>query len=569
MSKEQLLADLESALNSKNIQVLENLSKSAVEQYPNEAFGYLYLAEYFLNLEFPVYPKAEICIVKAIELEPENAKHYCRFSNVKLSQGEVEESRLLNLKALQIDANSVDALLGLGRYELYNAEIYDKAIDYLTKIVNIDPENKKANLYLAHAYFRKDNISEALVHISKVLVAGFDEEVTLVYIEILEALFDIKQLIQAYDMLVLKCPDNAHYRFEFAKHLFNGSIFSEVVIQIKKGIELSTNPVSVDQYVPLLKSLFILNQTDEFFAIINDLIQKNPSNNDLYELRLKAHLSSSNFEAALADLNSIIGIINDPVFASDYLVQKGQILFRLNREAEAIEIFEMLSNNEASAMDGLYNLGMLNLKKGNSEKAYSLLKEARLRGSLEAESAIYERMIDYLDGVKAKILDANAAEVSKNQNSEFLNKIFGKLWIFESLDSKAMKSVSELIANNVVESLKSFTMFLTEKGGILVKAIQTDAVAYKIISETENSVKLHLIVLDGTKTMDVNLSLSGNKLLFSERDGEVIHFQELKLDQIPEYVVDAYLRTLVPEEMEFMGEKASALTACFFSELAS
>lgn len=569
MNKEQLISKLSLAISSRNIQELESLSKTAVENFPDDAFGYVYLSAYFSMLDVPEFSKAEICIVKAIELEPSNADFYTRFSELKNAQGNIEESRLLNLKALQLDANNLSALTSLGKYELYNANLYDNAIRYLAKAVEIQPNNRKANLYLAHAYSKIGNFSDALVSISVALKGEFDEDVTLVYIDILESLYDTKQLIEAFDMLVLKSPDNPQYRFRFAKHLFDANIFTETVIQIKKGIELSDSNLSYKVYLPLLKSLFILDKKDEYFEIINGLITKNSAEIELYELRINANVSESKLEAALDDTEKIIQIINDFVMSADYQIQKAYLLLKLNRKEGAINIFEQLAANESTAKDGLFNLGMLNLKLGNNEKAYIMLKEARLRGKIEAESAIYERMIDYLDGVKAKILEENAAAVSNNQNSVFLNKVFGKLWIFESLDSKAMKSVSELIANNVIESLKSFTMFLTEKGGILVKAIQTDAITYKIISETEDSAKLHLILLDGTKTMDVNLSLSGTKLLFSERDGEVIHFQELKLDQIPEYVVDAYLRTLVPEEMEFMGDKASQLTASFFSELAS
>jgi tetratricopeptide (TPR) repeat protein len=569
MNKEQLISSLSLAISSRNIQELETLSKTAVENFPDDAFGYVYLSAYFSMIDVPEFSKAEICIVKAIELEPSNADFYTRFSELKFAQGNIEESRLLNLKALQFDANNVSALTSLGKYELYNADLYDNAIKYLAKAVEIQPDNRKANLYLAYAFYKKGNFSDALVSISVALKGEFDEEVTLVYIDILESLYDTKQLIEAFDMLVLKNPNNPQYRFRFAKHLFDANIFEETVVQIKKGIELSSSNLSYKIYLPLLKSLFILDKKDEFFVIINDLITNNNAEIELYELRINANVSESKLESALDDTEKIIQIINDFVMSADYQIQKAYLLLKLNRKEEAINIFEQLTANELTAKDGLFNLGMMSLKSEDFPKAYDLLKKARLYGSFNAEKIIYENLYEYLDSVREKLLNENINEVQGNLKSVFLNKIFGKLWIFNELDSQAMKSVSEVIVNNVIDSLKSFTLFMTEIGGVLVKSIQTDSFTYKIISENQDSAKIHFIMLDGSKTMDINLSLQNGILHFSERDGEILKFTELSLKDIPEYVEDAYLRTLVPEEMEFMGEKGNSIIQHFFGEINS
>ena len=47
MEKETLVSDLEKAIQTNNISSLESLAKTAVEQFPQEAFGYAYLATLF------------------------------------------------------------------------------------------------------------------------------------------------------------------------------------------------------------------------------------------------------------------------------------------------------------------------------------------------------------------------------------------------------------------------------------------------------------------------------------------------------------------------------------------
>lgn len=299
---------------------------------------------------------------------------------------------------------------------------------------------------------------------------------------------------------------------------------------------------------------------------INPLLEKDPDNLELYKLRASTLFEIKNLEAALADYDKIIALIGDPVNAYEYSKLKAYLLLRMDRKADAVAIFEQMMANEFTAKEGLFNMGMIRFSEGNMAEAYALLKKAKLKGSLEAEEAIYEKLVNYLNELKTKLLSANASENSKNAQSAFMNKLFGKLWIFDHIDSASLKAVSEAISQSIVKSLEAFTLFFTEKGGLMVKSIQADSIAYKILSETDNSVKLQLIVLDGSKTIDVNLALDGDKLSFSEKAGETLYFKVQDLKAIPRIVEDAYLRTLIPEEMEFLGEKANTLIGSFFQE---
>ena len=75
MDKAQMEMTLASALEAGTLAEQEGLAKEAVEQFENDSFGYYYLAEALVNQDPPNFPKAEVCLAKAIELTPDTIFH--------------------------------------------------------------------------------------------------------------------------------------------------------------------------------------------------------------------------------------------------------------------------------------------------------------------------------------------------------------------------------------------------------------------------------------------------------------------------------------------------------------
>jgi tetratricopeptide (TPR) repeat protein len=564
MDKSKLIADLELALSEKNQSQLEELAKTAVSKFPEEAFGYAFLADYFLMEEPANYPKAEICLVKAMDYEADNVQYMLKFAAMKERQGDFENARIMYLKVLKKDAQNQTALTNLGLYELRVSKLYEKAEDYLKAAYQQDEDEPKLNHYLAELYYEKEDLESALIHIGKAFSKDFDEAITVMLIKILDALGDREQVLKLYDMLVTKLPDAPNYRFEFGQQLYDAKVFGEAITQTRKGIELSEGELDVVFYEPILKSLFILERHDELIQELNGLIEKDPDDSDLYIQLANAYFAKEDFKKALENYAKVIELVEDENLNLQYRKRKGFLHLRIGEVKEAIDTFTEMLDHPIFAPTGNYGMGYTAFAAGKMEKAYEHLKAAKLKGNQEAEKFIYEKMLDYLNETKASLLKEHEGALAKNADSAFIQKISGQLWQFESMDSKALEGQSEMVLETINKSLKSFSILFTEKGGLMVKAVHADPIAYKILKEDGDAVQLQITNLDGTKVYEANLSLEAGLLCFSEKEGEVLKFKKASLEQISVPVLKAYRRTLIADEIAFLGEKAQPVVDTFF-----
>jgi tetratricopeptide (TPR) repeat protein len=565
MDKEKLISDLKKALDSSNFAALEPLAKSAVENYPTEAFGYAYLADFFGSKEQLNYKKAQTCIAKACELSPQNASYFVKFANLKEEQYLYEDARVLYLKALNADENNFEALKNMGLYELRVSRMLDKAKDYLTKAQTIQSEDKLVNLHLAELYYEQKNLEDALISINLALDNTFDESTTVLLIKILFALGNHKNGLKVYDSLVTKRPENIGYRFDFAQKLYNAKVYGEAATQLKKAMDMSTEDVPesfVDLYV---KSLTMNGKEAEAIAALDQVIKENPDNFIYYNLRANAYLFTKNVPKAIQDLKEIIRLLNDSNLNFEYREKLGFLLLKNDETEAAKAIFEEMTANTIQAKVGLYGLGIIAFSQDDFALSYHFLKKAKLKGNTDAEKFIYQKLNNYLKELKDKAIAANAKHLAANTASPMIQNLSGKLWCFDSLDSKALSAQPENVYNSIVKSLQSSSFVITNTGTLMVKSVHAEATIFSIIEESEALIKLACTVLDGSRKHETTIRLqSNNQIIVSEQEGVSLHFKATDLDKIPLAVLKAYNRTLIPEEISFLGKDIETISNAFF-----
>ena len=110
MDKDPLILALQDALDKKDTLKLEELCKIAVSQYADQAFGYVFLADLFCLVDAIDYPKVELVLAKAIELEPENIPFKLRFARLKMDQGAYVDASIIGQQILDLEPTQADAL---------------------------------------------------------------------------------------------------------------------------------------------------------------------------------------------------------------------------------------------------------------------------------------------------------------------------------------------------------------------------------------------------------------------------------------------------------------------------
>lgn len=120
-----------------------------------------------------------------------------------------KESEKLYLKALEINDNYTDALLHLSTmYE--ESGHYDKAVEKLEQLIEVDPANKDAYLYLGMMHYRNEKMEKAYEAYQKAIyLMTYDEKEDFTYNSVIDLLLDkiggelmtkkdIKLIISAY-----------------------------------------------------------------------------------------------------------------------------------------------------------------------------------------------------------------------------------------------------------------------------------------------------------------------------------------------------------------------------------
>ncbi|MCX8080213.1 MAG: hypothetical protein N3F09_03140 [Bacteroidia bacterium] len=102
---------------------------------------------------------------KALELNPGNKEHLMDKGTVLVESGLNPMEGIGMLKKLEAnDSNNVELLVRLARFSMQSGQT-EKAIQRLTKAINIDSMRLDAHLYLADAYRQNQNIPNSLKHL--------------------------------------------------------------------------------------------------------------------------------------------------------------------------------------------------------------------------------------------------------------------------------------------------------------------------------------------------------------------------------------------------------------------
>jgi TolB-like protein/Tfp pilus assembly protein PilF len=129
------------------------------------ADAYTSLAYVKLNFDWD-WPGAELEFKRSLQLNPGYANGHHWHAHLLLSSGRLGEALAESKRALELDVLSPIMNVHLGWHYLY-ARQYDRALDQLTKTLELDPNYGLAHWYRGLAYQQKGMYTEALRELAK------------------------------------------------------------------------------------------------------------------------------------------------------------------------------------------------------------------------------------------------------------------------------------------------------------------------------------------------------------------------------------------------------------------
>jgi tetratricopeptide (TPR) repeat protein len=555
MNKENLLSELEEALKNSQVESLTNLSKQAVENFPEESFGYYFLAEANL-LEFN-YNNAEICLAKAIELD-DDVMYKLRFAQVKENQGLMDDARLTYAMILDTDSSNYEALVGLGHYYYEEAQDFELAIKYYSNAIDSDPKNKDTYIYRAHAYAMTEDFDAAMKDIASAESSEFDESLETIKTQVYSNFPDKKAEMQAaFKKLADNLPDSFYHRFNYANFLFSEQNFTgaEAEFIILSETDKKEGNFTPEIYDALASIKINLNKFTEALPFLNLLIENDATVADYFLKRAIANYHLEKFETALTDLKSANSIATENE-KPDILSQEAETYFKMGKFLEAKNAFDDLSKMDTYYKKGVFGMGRVLFAENKKEEALKVLNPIAQKGDAEVRAFIRQQLNEQLK-IQANNLETALAENFKDNERSILSPFFGKLYKFDAALNKPEGNLPAAFIKKLNESLEYSYLILTERAILVVFEHEYISGFYKIIDADTKKVNIEIMATNAGTSMKATLSVDGKSIGYGATGSpkKPMFFSETasKLDSNGLKAFKKYVQVL---DFEVLGSKA-------------
>ncbi|MGH1337571.1 MAG: hypothetical protein ACRBFS_15715 [Aureispira sp.] len=563
MNTDELKEALAKALQEEAYVQLEDLAKQAISAHPQEAFGYAYLGEALLG-ELPTpFPEVELCLAKASELEPKNTTYLARFAIVKGIQGANDAAQLMWGKILSIDPNHTEALVAKGAYQLNTNRDYEQALPFFDKALELDNQQVTAYLYRAHLYNNIERYTEALHDIRQAIAIspGFDKDVTLLTIEVFKNLKQLDSTLPLYEELLEKSNTSYLYHLDYSSVLTTLGQLEKAVEQLEKANELTEQKDSV--------ILYTLGETALQAKLYNKAVQAfeaclivSPELTEAAFSIIVVQMKQAQYEEALKAIKTLQKQVKEEALLIDRAtVLEGEILIGLEKLKKAEDLLVPIAKKKGMYQtEAYFQLGRLYHQQGEAAKAYKFVKAAAAGLHKEAKQYLSNQLGAVVDQLRAAAIDANKAAFSKNEQSNFLNKIFGKLWVFDNLKSERLSGFEPQHIENVKQSLALASLMIAEKGILMLSDRQEEMATYKIQKETASGALIEFLPMDGFAGFVAKLQLTADgTLAFSKEKGEAILYKEQSPTDATTALKAVYQAKIQTKDAQYLGKKATPI----------
>jgi Tfp pilus assembly protein PilF len=533
MDKSTIISNLELAAYNQDFDQLETVAKQAMQDFPEETFGYNYLVEALMEKEVVPYKAVELCLIKLIQLEENNLKAMVKLAEVKEAQGDSDAALSTYKAILQKDAMQPDALNAIGEYKLYIDRAPEDALSFFEMAVGVEPTDRSiVNKAIALVEMKK--YAEALQIVRYVSTKGFDERTYVTEIQALEGLEQWKSAQPLYALLVAECPENAAYHYRFGELLMRLNRFGQAMMELERAIELF-EPASDALLNKYYEVLMTTGSYESAANVADQLIERSAETLGYHLNKIKALAGQGKTADALTALDQFEQKVNaDDYYQRQAKVERALILAQDKRFEEAEKLLKSMFDDKKARQHAFFALGKVKYQQDELGAAYYYLDMARKTGSLEAEPFVDRYFKEYLDITAKRVHEENATAQKEAAQQTYMKSIQNKLWAFKDMNSKKLESSVAEVRENVKKELQKRMMFFTDQGGfVLYPNGNVTSFAYTIeTTHKENVLDLKLIPFDGLPARIVRLGdVKGKGVMLSEEEGEMLLFVDTPLNE--------------------------------------
>ncbi|MCH2043113.1 MAG: tetratricopeptide repeat protein [Saprospiraceae bacterium] len=530
MDKEQLLTDLQNALDEGNIFKARDLVVQALETYPNEAFGYYYRGEL---CSFTMDTEGALeAYTKAVELEASSVQYKLRLAHTLIEVNDIDRAEDLCDELMEMDEDNPKIQFVNASFHLTVGTVEDAA-ECLSKAVELDPEYWAAWIVRANLAASNRDFESAMNDIEVVLAANPKHvEARKLRISFLEMMDPIDwEAIKKEHLLLLEVDEN-----DIAYLLSTGSVcmymedYLEAEEYFDRILQLTIPQQNASAEFYKNRGLARLYQEKyaeaiDDFRMVTDLDEEDPEG---YLYMSEARNRSGDFSGAVGYLE--LGL--DMVVRGKFFLYKkmGELFMDQGNLDRAEGAFKQMTKDETDEgrKEGFYCLGIIYHKQGDLEEAYKAWVTASESFHMKADEMINLHCKELLEAEmkegENEMIEAYAEAFEQNKNNAVLQKMFAKIWKVDlNVTTKKNKMLADLpadIKDVLMTAFENLMLILTHRGFIIFNPGHDHTRAlYRIEKAAAAAVRISGQPLNQGKPQNLDLGVQSGYLIMGGLGG--------------------------------------------------
>jgi tetratricopeptide (TPR) repeat protein len=501
MEKSQLIADLQQAAAKSQHAVVEMLAINAIENYPNEAFGYYYQA--VCRVQRGNYLEAAESLQEVEKYDNGHIGAVLLGADIAREQGEIEQWAEKVNRALALDPLNAEVQLQAARYDVYQFE-NESALSYINNAI-LKLNNEAAYKVRAEIYQNTAQYELALLDLTS--CQRFSPNNPLIIrqkIAINKLLADQAAVESEYRLLIALDDNNLDYKADFAYFLTEAGLYKDA--EFYWDILVAYRPNEADYSLKRAAVRYKLEKYTDALEDCSTALMLSPKNADTYILLAKIRLAMYDIQEAIEELdNGINAEADDLAKLHNY---KGEILMNKSDYIRAAEEFVIAAQSDTYEATACFNLGKCYMEQGELEKAYEAWQKAEAAFHPDADEMIQTycsaQVAAQAQSTEAGLLFMYETEAENNRNSRFIKMLTGKVWKFsEEITVKSnplFKEIPQEMSELLLDAFNKMVLFINPNGLFIMNPEQNDLrTVYRIDKEEANEIWLMCQPLTGSK----------------------------------------------------------------------
>ena len=493
MEQATLEQEIQTALKTERYAIVEQISLTYLEQFPQKAYGFYHLG--MCKFKQKRFDEAKENLEKALALSPNDNKILFLLAETLLELQDRNGAGEIYEKLAQDPSVKDNAEVAIALSSFYlKAQNYETALAHANRACKIGATNPLSFLQTSYVFEYAENYKMALGAITKALsLAPKNMDIHYQYIRVCKKANRLKDTLSSYEALNELSPNNATLALEYVDTLIALEAYEKAAIQLENLLNFDAGNTA---YLFLSAQLaFKLAQYEKCANICRSITTFEAQHFEAYQLGAQALENAYEYEKA-------IDYLSDGINAGGYLnkellyLQRAALYTKQYNYLLALKDYQFLSQKGAYQGLGYLGVGRIYLQQDRKLEAFCALRSAQEHGAYEAidliETYCQTELAMEARDKENDLIQEFAEHIAANNANTLIQEIAATYWRFDKAatlkkNPDIFKELPEEMTNTIIEAFSSILVIIKPQGILILNHKDKDMRALYRIEKAEKT----------------------------------------------------------------------------------